>query len=73
MKICNIVHMYIATSKQRSRLRQAISADHAKLKKLIQHYNTVCVAAAQQGILEEDILNGQFSWSQLTGKVQLFF
>jgi len=69
----NIVHIYVATSKQRSRLRQAISADHAKLKKLIQHHNTVSVVAAKQGILEEDILNGQFSWSQLTGKVQIFF
>ena len=42
----------IASSKQRSRLRQAISADHTKLKKLIQQYNTVSVAAAEPNILQ---------------------
>ncbi len=61
-----IVIVYVASSKQRSRLRQAISGDHTKLKKLIQQYNTVSVAAAESNILEDDVLSGQFVWSQLT-------
>jgi len=60
--------LYLASSKQRARLRQAISADHTKLKKLIQQYNTVSVAAVEPGILEEDIFSGQFIWSELTSK-----
>ena len=66
--------LYIASSKQRARLRQAISADHTKLKKLIQQYNTVSVAAAvEPGILEEDIFSGQFTWSQLTSKAYIIW
>lgn len=64
--------VYIASSKQRSRLCQAISADHIKLKKLIQQYNTVSVAAAEPNILEDDVLSGQFAWSQLTSKACFF-
>ena len=61
---CNI---YLASSKQKSRLCEAISADHTKLKKLVEQYNTVSTSASGPVILEEDIFSGQFVWSQQSG------
>ena len=64
------VCMCIASSKQRARLRHAISEDRTKLKKLQQQYNVMVrlLPSADEDILnEEELLNGQFPWSQLAG------
>ena len=60
----------VASSKQRSNLRRAITADKTKLRRAIQKYCSVqeYLQPSERIHLDEDaIVAGEFPWSALTG------
>ena len=60
----------VASSKQRSNLRKAISTDKTKLQKAIEKYCSVqeyLLPNERIEISEADIVTGEFPWSALTG------
>lgn len=61
----------IATSKQRAKLRKAISNDHKKLKKMARQYNDHIHQYNLElpQAVEDDILSGHFPWSSLSSKL----
>ena len=71
--MCIVVLYYncTATSKQRAKLRKAISNDHKKLKKLAKQYNNHIQQYDLElpQAVEDDILSGQFPWSSLSSKL----
>jgi len=59
-----------ASSKQRSTLRKAISSEKSKLGDCVENYNELCAAnldGANITTSAEEIINGDFPWSSLTG------
>ena len=67
--IC-MCHIVIASSKQRSSLRRAITAEKKKVLKHIQQYNSVVydVGLELPHLQESDIFDGKFPWSPLSSK-----
>ena len=64
-----LIHI-VASSKQRSNLRKAITADKTKLRMAIQKYHSVqeyLQPNERIQIVEDDIVAGEFPWSALTG------
>lgn len=60
----------LASSKQRSNLRKAISADKAKIHNAVEKYCSVqqCLEPEERLlVVEDDIISGEFPWSTLTG------
>ena len=69
-----LLHTYdyfaVASSKQRSNLRKAITTDKSKLRRAIQKYGSVqeyLQPSERIQICEDDIVTGEFPWSTLTG------
>ena len=61
-----------ASSKQRSHLRKAVASEKKKLTKCIRQYNELCIEDDNYcSTSVSAILDGDFPWSLLTGKLTI--
>jgi uncharacterized protein YPO0396 len=56
------------SSKQRSALRSSVTKERKKISKLVARYQVLVHQIGDQPLVEEEILQGNFPWSALTGK-----
>ena len=62
---------YTASSKQRAHMRHSLVADKKRLESCVDKYNELCSAIEEEyhATTVENILDGDFPWSLLTGTV----